>query len=249
MVNGKSFKCPLCDKKYVSKQSLYDHMDNNHKDNLLGLSPAHYYFDWRNRNTTHKGKCTECGKETLFNEKTEKYDRLCKNPKCKDAYVAKFRARMLNKGKDPLTQLQDPERQKLMLEHRKISGKYKWSDGKLFTYTGTYELDLLQYLDKVLQYPSCEVFAPAPQIYNYTCNGKKHFYIPDIYLADIKLLIEVKAVQSGNGYRDRDYGLEVLKEQAVNEDMKNNKDLHYIKVFNKKYDDLVDLINELRENK
>ena len=48
MVNKKSFKCPLCDKKYVTKQSLYDHMENNHKENLLGLTACHYYFDCRN---------------------------------------------------------------------------------------------------------------------------------------------------------------------------------------------------------
>lgn len=248
MINTKSFKCPLCEKKYVSKQSLYDHMDNAHNDNLLGLSPAHYYFDFRNKNFTHKGKCTECGKETLFNEKTEKYDRLCKNPKCKDAYVAKFRSRMLAKGKDPLTQLQDPERQKQMLENRKISGKYKWSDGKEFTYTGTYEKDLLEYLDKVLQYPSCEVFAPAPQVYRYMYEGKRHFYIPDVYLADVKVLIEVKGTQSGRGYRDRDYGLEVLKEEAVQEDIKANK-VHYIKIMDKNYDKLVELIDDIREEK
>ena len=249
MLNKKSFKCPFCEKKYVSKNSLYDHMDNEHSDNLLGLTPAHYYFDFRNKNTSHKGKCTECGKETLFNEKTEKYDRLCKNPKCKENYVAKFRARMLAKGKDPLTQLQDPNRQKLMLEHRKISGKYKWSDGKVFTYTGSYEKDLLEYLDKVMQYPSCEVFAPAPQVYKYTYEGKNHFYIPDVYLADVKLLIEVKGSQVGStGYRNRDQHLEILKEEAVQPDIKANK-VHYIKILDKKYDALVDLVEELRENK
>jgi hypothetical protein len=76
--------------------------------------------------------------------------------------------------------------------------------------------------------------------------GKRHFYIPDIYLADIKLLIEVKGTQSGHGYRDRDYGLEVLKEESVMDDVKNKK-VHYIKVYDKKYDKLVDMINELRE--
>lgn len=245
LLKVKSIKCPLCDKKYVSKKTLYEHMDNIHHEQLEGLSPAHFFFDKRNKNTTHKGHCTICKKETEFNETTEKYERLCKNPKCKEAYVMMFRQRMLAKGKDPLTQLNDPKRQLQMLEHRKISGKYRWSDGKEFTYTGTYEKDLLEYLDKVLNYPSSEVFSPAMQVYKYSFNGKDHFYLPDVYLNDINLLIEVKG--SNKHYRDRDLPQEILKEEAVMKDVKENK-INYIKVLDKKYDILTEKINELRED-
>jgi hypothetical protein len=248
MLNTKSFKCLFCEKKYVSKQSLYEHMGNEHNDNLEGLSPAHYYFDYKNRNTKHMGKCTECGKPTEFNETTEKYNRLCKNPKCKEAYVEKFRKRMYAKGRDPINDLKDRDRQLKMLANRKISGEYKWSDGKKFTYTGTYEKNFLEYLDKVLEYPSVEVHSPAPQCYTYTTNdGKKHFYMPDVYLSDVNLLIEIKGSQSGSGYRDRDLGLETLKESAVMEDVKAKK-VNYIKVLDKKYDEVTEKINELREN-
>ena len=245
MINKKSVKCPFCTKKYVTKESLYEHMENNHEEQLEGLTACHYYFDYRNKNKTHKGKCTECGKEVEFNEKTEKYNRLCNNPKCKENYVAKFRARMAKKGKS-VYDLRDPEKQKQMLAARKISGVYKWSDGKNIPYTGTYEKDCLEYLDKVLQYPSCEVISPAPQIYKYKVNGKEHFYIPDIYLADLNLLIEIKG--HNNHYQKRDYGIEVLKEEAVMEDVKAKK-INYIKVYDKKYDELVEKINDLREEK
>ena len=247
MINTKSFKCPLCDKKYVSKQSLYDHMENNHKENLLGLSACHYYFDYRNRNKTHKGRCTECGKETKFNEKTEKYDRLCKNPKCKEAYINKFRRRMYAAGRDPINDLKNKDRQLQMLANRKISGTYKWSDNKEFTYTGTYEKDFLEYLDKVMEYPSCEVFSPAPQVYKYKdTDGKEHFYLPDVYLADINLIIEIKG--HNNHYQQRDYGIEMLKEEAVMEDVKSKK-VNYIKIYDKDYTKVTEKIIELRNNK
>ena len=247
MINTKSFKCPFCSKTYVNKQGLYTHLGNEHEAQLEGLSPAHWYFDQRNKNTKHKGRCTECGADVEFNEKTEKYNRLCNNPKCKEKYIAKFRARMKAKGRDPIKDMQDPERQKRMLAARKISGKYKWSDGKEFLYTGTYEKDLLEYLDKVLEYPSCEVISPAPQVYLYERDGKQHFYMPDVYLADVNLLIEVKgSTTTGRGYRDRDIGIEALKEEAVMKDVRNKK-INYIKVLDKKYEELTEKINELRE--
>lgn len=245
MINKKSVKCPFCAKKYVAKEGLYEHMENNHKIQLEGLTACHYYFDWKNKNTTHKGRCTECGKEVEFNEKTEKYNRLCNSQKCKDNYVAKFRARMAKKGKS-VYDLRNPEKQKQMLAARKISGTYKWSDGKEIPYTGTYEQDCLKYLDKILEYPSCEVISPAPQIYKYKIDDKEHFYIPDIYLNDLNLLIEVKG--HNNHYQQRDKYIQDLKEEAVMKDVKEKK-INYIIVYDKKYDDLLELINELRENK
>lgn len=244
MINKKSFKCPLCSKKYVTKQSLYDHMENNHKENLDGLTAAHFYFDFRNHNYTHKGRCTECGKETIFNEKTEKYNRLCNNPKCKENYVAKFRKRMYAKGRDPINDLKDSKRQLQMLENRKISGKYKWSDGKIFTYTGTYEKDFLEYLDKVLQYPSVEVFSPAPQVFKYKLDGKNHFYIPDIYLRDINLIVEVKGTSY---YQQRDKVVEDTKKEAVLNYRDNDKKFNYLIVYDKQYEKLTETINELRD--
>ena len=41
--------------------------------------------------------------------------------------------------------LNDPEQQQKMLANRKISGKYRYSDGTMFTYTGSYEKKLLEF--------------------------------------------------------------------------------------------------------
>ena len=88
---SKKFKCPLCGKTYAGKSSLYSHLEQEHLEQLEGLSPAHYYFNFRNKKT--HGTCIICGKPTEFNEKTEKYDRL-DTPKCREAYRQQFKDRM-----------------------------------------------------------------------------------------------------------------------------------------------------------
>jgi len=240
----KTFKCPLCGKTYVEKNGLYGHLDNKHKEQLEGLTPAHWFFDWRHKNTTHKGKCVICRNETSFNEKIEKYERFC-SEKCKKAYVEEFRKRMMKKyGKTTL--LNDPEFQKKMLKNRKISGVYTWSDGTKFDYVGSYEKDCLMYLDKVIHYPSKNVFFPAPMCFKYENNGKEHFYIPDGYLDDINLIIEIKASDNKH-YRERDIDIEKIKDSIFNESG-SELQYNYIKVFDKKYDELLHKIEELKED-
>ena len=242
MIKEKNFKCIFCGKSYVGKQNLFQHMEEKHNEQLQGLTAAHFYFDFKNKNTTHKGKCTECGKPTKFNETTQKYERLC-STKCKDEYVKKFRSRMYNKGRDPINDLKSPEKQLQMLKNRKISGQYKWSDGKLLDFTGTYEKDFLQFMDKVMNYPSSEIFSPAPMIFNYMKDGKKHFYIPDFYIKDINLIVEIKGISM---YQQRDLPIQLLKEEAV---LKQDKETYnYITVTDKIYDDLIEKIKELRDD-
>ena len=83
------YKCPYCEKHYVAadkskqynaKQSLYEHMEKEHKTELGDLSPAQVYFNSK-YNKTH-GNCVICGKITKWNESTERYNRFCSN-KCK----------------------------------------------------------------------------------------------------------------------------------------------------------------------
>lgn len=233
----KTFKCPLCPKKYVEKTALYNHMEKEHSKELNGLSPAHFYFDWKNKNTTHKGRCIQCKGETEFNENTERYDRLC-SEKCKKAYREEFKKRMMNKyGKTTLTN--DPEMQKKMLANRKISGTYIWSDGAKFTYTGTYERDCLEYLDKVLNMKSTDVLFPAPQVIKYRYNDKDHFYLPDGYLLPFNLIIEIKG--SNNHYQKRDLDIQKTKEKALIEFCKKNH-YEYIMILDKNYDQFIEFI-------
>ena len=236
MVKTTKAKCPFCGKVYTSKKPLYNHMDKDHHEQLNGLSPANVLFNIRN-NKTH-GSCIICGKETKFNENTEKYERLCSET-CKQRYRQLFRERMIKKhGKDTLTD--DPEQQLKMQANRKIAGEYRWSDGAKFKYLGSYEKHALEYLDKVLKFKSQDVMAPAPMSIKYEYNGKERFYMPDFFIVPFNLLVEVKG--TNNHYQKRDKGLEEAKDKAA-----EKSEYRYVKIVDKNYKSLNVIINAIKE--
>src|SRR5690606_4236752 len=132
-------KCPSCPLRFKEATDLMNHIQEEHPTCVpknFTLDQYAYYI----RTGKLHGSCVICKNPTGWNNKTGKYHRFCKNPKCKEKYVAEFRKRMIGKyGKVNL--LNDPEQQRKMLANRSISGKYKWSDGsKTIPYTGSYEL-------------------------------------------------------------------------------------------------------------
>ena len=80
-------KCPICGFKYVSKNAVYSHIESKHSDVLpKGMSGGEYYY--RNK-FGRGGRCVVCKKETLWNDKTNKFNRFCENPKCKTIWPTK----------------------------------------------------------------------------------------------------------------------------------------------------------------
>ena len=210
-------------------------MLNNHEDQLGGLSPANFYFNFRNKKT--QGKCIVCGNKTKFNENTERYDRICSD-KCRKDYREEFRKRMIRRhGKDTL--LNDPEVQKQMLERRRISGTYTWSNRKGKTnYVGSYEKDFLRFLD-MSGYSAKDIVSPSPIIIDYKYNGEDLFYIPDFYITDLDLLVEIKG--TNNHYQKREQLKEDYKDEHA---LKSNH--NYIKIVNKKYDEFIEVVEQIK---
>jgi endogenous inhibitor of DNA gyrase (YacG/DUF329 family) len=233
------FKCPFCDTKYVAddpkkkanaKKSLYEHMEKNHYDDLDGLSPAQVYFNYK-YNKTH-GTCVICGKETAWNESTERYNRFCSDA-CKEKYRQQFLERM---KKRPDWDLNDPDVQKKMLSKRKISGEYKWRDKKTKTkYVGSYEREFLEFLDIVMELDPSDVFGPAPQIFEYKYDGKTHFYIPDFYIASLNVVIEIKDGGDNPNKHPKIQEVDKEKERLKDEVMKKQKQVYYLKVVDRDY--------------
>lgn len=229
---------------------LERHLEDKHEEQLDGLSGAQFYFNLKNGYNKKFGSCIICKGPTKFNEKTKKYNRLCEKEECKEKYVAMFKARMMKTyGKESL--MKDPEQQEKMLSNRKISGKYEWHDGKVFTYTGTYELEFLKMMDIFLEWNSADLIAPAPMVFKYQFEGKDHFYIPDFYIPSIDLIIEVKG--SNNHYQKRDLEKELLKEKAVLNSTKTQNLIKpgkvvvmrthkYIKIMDKNYDPFIEAL-------
>ena len=237
---GKLYKCPFCSRKYIEKEPLYVHMDKEHHDELHNLSPKQIYFNYLNRYelTKGNGRSVISGKPTKFNEITGRYERFL--PEEKQAYREYFLKNMKRVGKENI--MKDIEHQKMMLANRSISGRYKWSDGKEFVYTGSYEKKFLDYLDKILNWPSSDIMAPAPQIFTYkTSDGVEHAHFPDFYISSLNLVINIKSAENKH-YRLRDLEIERLEDTAIKASQYN-----YIKIYDNQFEKFLDGIEEILE--
>lgn len=241
----KKIKCPLCDDNFISIDGLQEHVEEDHIDEIPeDYSPMRYLYYLRTGKT--HGSCIVCHKDTEWNETTNKYHRFCKNPKCKEKYVETFQKRMIGKyGKTTL--LNDPNQQRKMLANRKISGEYKWSDGSIKTYTGTYELDFLKFLDLLLQYDSDDIMTPSPHTYYYIYENEKKFYIPDMYIASLNLEIEIKDGGNNENKHPKIQAVDKVKEKLKDDVMKSIKDVDYLKITNKEYDIFIQYLNRRKE--
>jgi hypothetical protein len=234
--------CPVCKRKFATVNAAVDHIDSTHQGCCPpNITPKQWIFNVRNRlpiGTTH-GKSILSGRPTQWNEKLGKYERLCGESE-RQEFRKVFVARMLRTYKKE-TLLNDPDVQKKMLQRRKISGTYKFGKDEI-PYTGSYELDFIRFLDTVLDWDPKDLFMPCPMVIEYTSprDNKVHFYIPDAYLASLKLIVEIKS-EDNKHYRKRDIDIENAKDAAM-----AKQELVYVKIFDKDYTDFLALVNTLR---
>jgi hypothetical protein len=133
-----------------------------------------------------------------------------------------------------VTLLNDPEQQRKMLANRKISGVYRWTDGGETTYTGSYELSFLEFLDQIMNYNSSDIIAPSPHTYYYEYEGEKHFYIPDFFIPSLNLEIEIKDGGDNSNMHPKIQAVDKVKENLKDQVMKSNsKNFNYLKIVNK----------------
>lgn len=237
----KKYCCPFCRERYY-KEKLISHINRKHEDEIPHDYTAYrLVYDIVNNKQGH-GNCTICGKPTKWNEKRQKYNRLCGSPECAKKVKEIYRKRMM-RVYNKVHLLDDPAQQEKMLAHRRISGKYKWSDGKIFTYTGKYEKNLMEFLDKVMNYKSDEIVAPGPTL-EYEFKGKKHHWITDFLIIPYNLIIEVK--DGGNNPNNRfmpEYrGKQIAKEKMIT----NMGTYSYIRLTNNDFSQLLCILAELK---
>lgn len=239
------FKCYNCKEKFRKYEDLIDHIEEDHSDDIpKDYSTDRYYFAQRTGKVN--GSCTVCRNISEWNPKTNKYHRLCNNPKCKERYRAIFAKNMIDvHGKTTL--LNDAEHQKKMLANRSISGEYVWSDGTKIPYTGTYEKDFLTFLDQFLEFESKDIMSPSPHTYYYEFEGKKRFYIPDFFIPSLNLEIEIKAGGNNENMHHKIQSVDRAKERNKDRVLMSQKVFSYIKVFDKKYESFFDLLMKMKE--
>ena len=241
---ARRYKCPYCDDKYERKD-LIEHIDNKHED-LIPENFTSTRIVFNRINKRECGFCRVCNKETKWREDLGRYDILCENPKCKEELRRRYQENMIRvRGTDNI--LNDPEQQKKMLANRSISGKYKFTDGGVLTFTGSYEKKCLEFMDKVLEIPSKDILSPGPTL-EYEMNGEKHFYITDFYLIPQNLIIEVK--DGGDNLNTKDTpGMRSSRERTLAKEklITESGEYNYIRLTNNNFAQLLDVLMEIKE--
>lgn len=238
---SKRYKCPYCDFK-AQRGDLVEHVDKVHADLIPeGYNAARAVYDFINGK--NYGTCMICKQKVYrWNDKCNRYYNLCDNPKCR-AKVRENALRNHIKVYNKPTLLDDPEQQQKMLANRKISGVYVFTDGGRITYTGKYERNALEFLDKVLEIPSKDIQAPGPTL-EYEFKGKTHKWITDIYYIPANLLIEIKDGGSNPNNRPMQ---EYRDKQVAKEEMVTSAGIfNYIRLTNNDFSQLLSIFADMK---
>lgn len=244
---ARKYKCPYCDFK-AARSVLIDHVDRKHADMIPeDYTAARAVYDFINGK--NYGTCMICkDKVYKWNSKINRYYNLCDKPSCREAVRKTALERHIKVYNKP-TLLGDPEQQEKMLANRKISGTYIFTDGGKITFTGQYEKNALEFMDKVLNIPSTDIQAPGP-VLEYEFDGKKHLWITDIYYIPANLLIEIK--DGGSNPNNRSMPSYRDKQIAKEEMITNLGTFNYIRLTNNQFEQLLsifaDMKNEALEN-
>lgn len=239
----RKYKCPYCDTK-KTRPELITHVSSKHED----MIPKNYTATRVVFNAVNKkehGRCVICGGETKWDENKARYDRICEKKSCHDKYV-----KIAHQNTHIEEKLHDPEFQQKMLAGRSISGKYKFSDGGVVDYVGSYEKKLLEFMDKFLKIKSEDIQSPGPTI-TYTYKGEEHFWITDFYYIPYNLVFDVK--DGGNNPNNREMTSYREKQKAKESALAKMGKYNYIRLTDNNFEQLIlimlDLKNSLDDDK
>lgn len=187
-------QCYYCKKYFQRKGQAMDHLEKMHADELVkdGISSAQACYL-----TTHPdihGRCVVCGRPTEWCDRAGKPHRICGNQACKDKLAEAYnRNRDAALGMSQHELMSNMDHQQEMLNNRHIHGVYRFSDGGTIDYIGKLEKNFLWFLDTVMDFKSTEIL-PSPEVFTYrdTRAGVDRKYVPDYYLVNYNLLVEIK---------------------------------------------------------
>lgn len=238
--------CPYCGKYFAKKQPAVDHINKCHGARLEadGMDACQsLYFSTHG---TLKGKCQcGCGKDTEWNYHTGKPYKVSPDPKCRERLRNAATTNMVRVyGKTTL--LDDMQHQKEMQEHRHIAGKYQFKDGGYVEYLGSLEKNFLMFCDKIMDLPS-NAFIDPPENFTYFDNKeqKTRTYMPDYYMPDYNLLIEIK---DGGAHPNTNPAFieETKYKVALKDDvMKKQTRYNYIRISGKNYSIFVEVLYKI----
>lgn len=239
--NSTKYKCPFCNDR-LYRVDLVEHIAKAHKE-LIPENFTAAQVAYNHINNKKCGQCMVCHKNTEWDENKWKYDSICNNPRCRETLRENALKNHIRVYNTP-TLLNDPEHQEKMLANRSISGKYKFKDGGVHTYTGSYEKNALEFMDKVMNIKSKELMCPGPVLeYNY--KGEMHKWITDIFYIPANLVIEVKDGGSNPNNRQMDSYREkqIYKEKMIT----SAGDYNYLRLTDNSFDQLFEILALLKD--
>lgn len=238
-----TYKCPFCDERY-NRQDLVNHIDENHQYEIpKDFTAFRYTFNYvNNKPLSYHGKCTECGGSTPWDEEKGRYNRQCGKKACHDSFVKKFEENMV-KTRGTTRMSATAEGQIEMLKNRKISGEYKFKNGKVKTYTGSYEKKALEFMDQVMNIDPDDLMCPGP-VLEYSMNGKTYIYITDFYYQPYNLIIEVK--DGGNNPNKRNMPEYRQKQIAKEQFIIKHTNYNYLRLTDNNLRQLINVFMDLK---
>ena len=242
---SKTIKCPYCNDRYP-REILIKHIDRKHVELLPnGFTGIRMVYHIANKlPLEYHGSCRVCKKPTNWNG--YKYDVLCNNLKCKEALRNLYKTNML-RVRGTYNILNDTEQQKRMLANRHISGTYKFNDGGMISYTGSYELKFLEFIDNFLNIPSKDIISPGPTI-EYIYQGKKHFYLPDFFYIPFNLIVEIK--DGGEHPNGKVTGvMKPIRERTIEKErvITDKGEYNYLRLSDNQFEQLIDIFMDIKD--
>ncbi len=239
---NKRYMCPYCDNKFL-RTDLIEHIETEHPEMIPeGYSAARLIYEIVNKK--NYGTCMICKDKVYeWDDKLCKYKNLCKKPSCREAVRKTSINNMMRVYNKPHL-LDDPIQQEKMLAKRRISGTYKFStDGTVVPYTGQYEKKLLEFFDKALNVDGKDIQSPGP-IFEYDYDGKKHFWITDVYYIPANLVIEVK--DGGTNPNNRPMKSYREKQIAKEKMITDKGTFNYLRLTNNNFLQLFEILADIK---
>lgn len=240
---NKRFKCPFCNE-HNTKEKLIYHIEKHHEEMIPeGFTAAQVLFhSIHKRPYNVKGSCVICKGETKWNERTYKYNRLCDRRECKDKLRDSYKKNML-KVYGTYNILNDMDQQEKMLRNRSISGIYKFRNGKIKQFTGTYEKKFLEFCDIMLNMDPDDIMMPGPTI-EYSYHGEKHVWITDVLILPYNLVLDIK--DGGNNPNNREMSSYREKQIEKEKVITNKGEYNYLRLTDNQFGQLIGIMYELK---
>lgn len=188
-----------------------------------------------------------CGKATEWNYKTGKPYKVSPDPTCRKRLYERAEKNMQAARHTSVhSLLNDMEHQKEMQAHRPTYGKYKFPDGGEVEYLSNPEKNFLQFCDVVMDFTS-NMILPSPEVFTYhdPNAGVDRKYIPDYYLPDYNLIIEIKdggkAENTNPAYIKETKYKVALKDDVMRKQTKYN----YIRINGANYGPFVETLYQI----